>query len=178
MASTTIDTAASAGSSPEDDGFICILKNRTESNATDSTNDSTFEFVPLPLTTKDAIVDSNEKENRSSININTKLVGRLSPPLSVPIIREQFVSNEENGDELEENETLQISLGNSSALDTLTIKPRTSTISPSGRYHQFQRWIYAIAVVNFDIEVGQSIECISPKEAKLTEREVNLNCFI
>ncbi|OTF75055.1 hypothetical protein BLA29_006741, partial [Euroglyphus maynei] len=35
----------------------------------------------------------------------------------------------------------------------------------------FNQWIYCITVVNFDIEIGQSIECIYPKDAQLTEKE-------
>src|SRR6218665_925499 len=42
-------------------------------------------------------------------------------------------------------------------------------------YPNLQKWIYGIAVVNFDIEIGQSIECIFPGDVQLTEREV---CFL
>ena len=44
-------------------------------------------------------------------------------------------------------------------------------------YPDLQKWIHGIAVVNFDIEIGQSIETIFPGDVKLTEREVCF-CFI
>lgn len=42
-------------------------------------------------------------------------------------------------------------------------------------FDRLQQWIFCIAVVNFDIEIGQSIECIFPSDVQLTEREV---CFL
>ncbi|KAH9520916.1 Protein dennd6a [Dermatophagoides farinae] len=42
----------------------------------------------------------------------------------------------------------------------------------------YNKWIYCIAIVNFDIEIGQSIECIYPKHAQLTEKEMSNICYL
>nr|XP_027206256.1 protein DENND6A-like [Dermatophagoides pteronyssinus] len=42
----------------------------------------------------------------------------------------------------------------------------------------FNQWIYCITVVNFDIEIGQSIECIYPKGVQLTEKEMSNICYL
>ncbi|RWS28575.1 protein DENND6B-like isoform X1 [Leptotrombidium deliense] len=50
-----------------------------------------------------------------------------------------------------------------------------STILP---WDRFSNWIYCVAVVTFDIEIGQSIEHIYPSHIKLTEREKTNICYL
>jgi hypothetical protein len=42
-------------------------------------------------------------------------------------------------------------------------------------WDRFNNWVYCMAVVTFDIEIGQAIETIYPQHVKLTEREVSLS---
>ncbi len=80
------------------------------------------------------------------------------------------------------------------SLSTSSTQPAT-LLNSLAAYENLQQWIYCIAVVNFDIEIGQSIEvclslffmlqtgtlaysffsqCLFPNDAHLTEREVSL----
>ena len=38
-------------------------------------------------------------------------------------------------------------------------------------WDRLQKWLYGIAVVTFDLELGQSIELLLPNHCKLTEKE-------
>ena len=72
---------------------------------------------------------------------------------------------------------------NSSSSSSNLVLQATTTISnptsPTGTsmipahlpWDRLQKWIYGIAVVTFDLELGQSIELLLPKHCKLTEKE-------
>ncbi|UJR21064.1 hypothetical protein I4U23_024164 [Adineta vaga] len=49
--------------------------------------------------------------------------------------------------------------------------PSTSTTSNLLPWDRLQKWLYGIAVVTFDLELGQSIEFLLPTHCKLTEKE-------
>lgn len=53
--------------------------------------------------------------------------------------------------------------------------PASPSAITSGSTHlpwdRLQKWLYAIAVITFDLELGQSIELLLPKHCKLTEIE-------
>ncbi|KAF7492016.1 Protein DENND6A [Sarcoptes scabiei] len=53
-----------------------------------------------------------------------------------------------------------------------------SLISKRNGCKRFSQWIYCIAVVNFDIEIGQSIESLLPKDIQLTEKEISNICYL
>ncbi|XP_054163497.1 protein DENND6A-like [Oppia nitens] len=50
-----------------------------------------------------------------------------------------------------------------------------TTILPLDR---FKQWVYCIAIVAFDIELGQTIQQIYPASVKLTEREISNICYL
>jgi hypothetical protein len=55
-----------------------------------------------------------------------------------------------------------------------TINSNTNTTTtPSGflPWDRLQKWLYGIAIVTFDLELGQSIELLLPNHCKLTEKE-------
>ena len=58
---------------------------------------------------------------------------------------------------------------------TITSNPSSPSAITPGSTHlpwdRLQKWLYAIAVITFDLELGQSIELLLPKHCKLTEIE-------
>lgn len=62
-----------------------------------------------------------------------------------------------------------------SSTNSNTSNPTSPSTIPPGSAHlpwdHLQKWLYGIAVVTFDLELGQSIELILPKHCKLTEIE-------
>ena len=73
-------------------------------------------------------------------------------------------------------------LPSSSSSSNLVLQSTTTTsnpTSPTGTsmipahlpWDRLQNWLYGIAVVTFDLELGQSIELLLPKHCKLTEKE-------
>ena len=55
------------------------------------------------------------------------------------------------------------------------LKSINKTILPEDR---FSEWIHSICSVNFDIEIGQSIEKIYPSNIKFTPREETNICYL
>jgi hypothetical protein len=52
-----------------------------------------------------------------------------------------------------------------------TLLSRTLSNSAHLPWDQLQKWLYGIAVITFDLELGQSIEFLLPNHCKLTEKE-------
>ncbi|CAG2105847.1 unnamed protein product [Medioppia subpectinata] len=50
-----------------------------------------------------------------------------------------------------------------------------TTVLPLDR---FKQWVYCIAIVAFDIELGQTIQQLYPASVKLTERETSNICYL
>jgi hypothetical protein len=62
-------------------------------------------------------------------------------------------------------------LSSSSSSSNLALPSSITTSTAHLPWDRLQQWLYGIAVVKFDLELGQSIELLLPNHCKLTEKE-------
>ncbi|UJR28440.1 hypothetical protein I4U23_009680 [Adineta vaga] len=80
-----------------------------------------------------------------------------------------------------ENRLTRSNLKSSSSASNIPLQIAINTVIPSNSsvpnsplllpWDRLQKWLYGIAVVTFDLELGQSIELLIPNHCKLTDKE-------
>ena len=127
-----------------DEDFICIVNDNTPTDSSENVNIDYIHYCDINTTRTNSSSLNNQKVHYRKASNTSDIVDCSPPKLLI------------NGSHLEYDKSDD---GNNNDNKNQHHSPSTSSVQcKSNCYNQLRQWIYCITIVNFDIEIGQSIE--------------------